>query len=366
MDTKTRLGKRIISGLITEENRKKLSGYLKDRSRTKMIRNICSPKDSHLQNLFRICLKHIAPITAPLALISHIPHSGGLLMNRLFDGHPDIHAHPHAPRTGYPENRLWPKIDLGHQPERWFDILDEVIVSEKTGPGFKKSEKHNGTLPFMFIPYLQKLIFFKYLESVEPIKQRDVFDAYVTSYFGAWLNYQNNTQPKKFVTAIAPGLTGLKENMEDFFAIYPDGRLISLVRHPQTWFDSASGNEPQVYGDIKWTLNRWQESVEAALWTKKRFEDRVCLIQFEDLTAQTESVMCYLADFLQITYEDVLLKPTFNSIPIQPTNDQDLDEADLKSNSYMDSKTLDEDQRKFIEDMTAEDYQAVLQETVIF
>jgi hypothetical protein len=53
-------------------------------------------------------------------------------------------------------------------------------------------------------------------------------DAYMTSYFGAWLNNQNYSGEKKFITAFTARLAMGQDNMEAFFDIYPDGCLISV------------------------------------------------------------------------------------------------------------------------------------------
>jgi hypothetical protein len=354
LDTKTKLGKRIVRALITEQKQKKLSAHFKDRSRTKMIREVCSDKKSNLKDLFQTCLKHLMPITTPLALISQAKYSGGSRLSRLFDGHPELYACPPEFMIGLAAKAQWSQIDLKDEPQRWFDIFSEDIDIDNIQKGGQQEEIHNVKLPFLFLPYLQKQFFFKYLESVQPIEPRDVFDEFVTSIYGAWLNYQNHYQNKKFVTVFAPGPPRLKENMRGFFEIYPDGRIISLIRNPQTWFASASANEPEVYGNIKGAIAHWQESVHAALWIKKRFGERVSLIQYEDLIARRESLMRYVANFLQLTYEDVLLNPTFNNYPTHPTTMQD-----------MDSIALDEDQRVFIEQTADEDYQTVLREVVV-
>ena len=102
------------------------------------------------------------------------------------------------------------------------------------------------------------------------------------------------------------------ENVNNFFEIYPDGRFISLVRDPVQWFVSVSRHEPKIYGDVEWTINHWKESVRAVMKIRKRFDDRVCFIKFENLIDHTESVMRHLAEFLGIPYEDILLEPTFN------------------------------------------------------
>jgi hypothetical protein len=217
----------------------------------------------------------------------------------------------------------------------------------------------------MYLSILQKQIFIKYLESVDPVNTRHIFDAHMTACFGAWLNYQNHSIHKKFVTAYAPGLAMQNEAINNFFEIYPDGRLISIIRDPEHWFISASKLKPQIYGDFEPALGHWQESVRAAIQIRKKFGDRVCLIKFDDLTTRTESVMRFLSEFLAIPYEDILIKPTSNGIAIWPDNGQKTRDDDARDNSFTDSNKLDDDKRKLIKETTAADYQTVLREVVI-
>ena len=48
-----------------------------------------------LANAYESWLEHIQPVSVPLALISQIQRSGGSMLSQLFDGHPEVHAHPH-------------------------------------------------------------------------------------------------------------------------------------------------------------------------------------------------------------------------------------------------------------------------------
>jgi hypothetical protein len=173
------------------------------------------------------------------------------------------------------------------------------------------------TFLFLFLPTVQRELFFNYLDSVDSIKPRDILDAYMTSYFGAWLNNQNSFGPKKYITAFTARLSMQPENMEAFFDVYPDGRLISVIRDPKNWYPSAARHRPHVYTDIKTALELWQKSARAMLWNKERFGDRVCILTFEDLVGKTESVMRYLSKFLEIKFDDILLIPTFNKFPIK-------------------------------------------------
>jgi hypothetical protein len=138
---KTKPGKKILNFLLTETNRKKLSQYLKDRARTKMIRQVSRDGKSHLEDILRICLKHITPLTTPLALISQVPYSGGSLLSRLFDGHSQIHAYPGALMPGNTEKNYWPQIDLAHRPENWLKIISNHFDLKTFREGFKPDQK---------------------------------------------------------------------------------------------------------------------------------------------------------------------------------------------------------------------------------
>jgi len=230
--TKKELGVRLLDSVIGETNRNKLNQYLKDRSRTLSLKREFKQRKSSLRDLSSVCLKHIEPVTSPIALISQIQRSGGTLLSQLFDGHPELHAHPNELMMGYPKKHVWPKIDINERPERWFEVLFEDMVIQHLREGYNKDKKHNETFPFIFLPSLQRKIFLKYAGSIDPITLRDVFDAYMTSYFGAWVNNQNGGGVKKYVTAFTPRLAMYEESLEAFFQVYPDGRLVSTVRKP--------------------------------------------------------------------------------------------------------------------------------------
>jgi hypothetical protein len=331
-----------------------------------MLRKESNESKLHLQDLFRICSGHISPVTSPLTLISQIEGSGGSLLNQLLDGHPELHAHPPELMIGHPEKHIWPRIDLNDSPKYLFEILFEEIVNEYNREGYKNRRNGDEIFPFVFIPSLQREVFLDYINSLQSITLRDVFNAYMTSYFGAWLSNQNYNGQKKFVTAFSPRLAMIKENMGCFFEVYPDGRLISLVRNPETWFPFASTHWPGRYGDVGRAASQWNESAQAMLWNKERYGDRVCLIKFEDLASQTEAVMRYLADFLAIEFNDILLVPTFNKFPIKEDTTFKTENHGIVSGLSAEERTLKGQELNTIERMTSETYPLVLKEVVKF
>jgi len=112
-------------------------------------------RKTHFDWVYQSCLDHMRPVTTPLALISEIQRSGGSMLSQLFDGHPEVHAHPHELKVGHPKKFIWPQIDLTDRPERWFEILFEDIVVRHFRGGYKKMEKYKDTFLFVFLPSLQ-------------------------------------------------------------------------------------------------------------------------------------------------------------------------------------------------------------------
>jgi hypothetical protein len=357
-DIKQRLSERVINYCIGK--------YVKIRYKIWMFRKESYESKLSLQELSRICSEHVFPVTSPMALISQIQGSGGILLSQLFDGHPELHVHPHELGVGYPEKSIWPRIDLSDGPERWFEILFEDIVSDYNREGYKKEKEDKETFPFVFITPLQRKIFLNYLDSVQSMTRRDIWDAYMTSYFGAWLNNQNYYGSKKFITAYMPNLEELKENTESFFEVYPDGRLISVVRDPRSWFPSVRKRWPERYIEVGQALSHWNKSVQTMHWNKERYGDRVCLIQFEDLIRKTETVMRFLAEFLTIEFDDILLVPTFNKFPLKEDTTFKTENNGIVSSLPAEERKLTGQELSTIDNMTNETYALVLKEVARF
>jgi len=314
----------------------------------------------YLESLYQACLEHTRPVTAPLALISQIQRSGGTLLSQLFDGHPELHAHPHELKIGYPTKYTWPKLDLKDDPNRWLETLFEHSVLGHFKKGYKKEKKRDDAFLFLFLPSVQKELFLDYLGSIDSVTHRDVFDGYMTSYFGAWLNNQNSSGNKKFITAFTARLSMNRDNMESFFKIYPDGRLISIIRDPKNWYPSAIRHKPRICRGIQDGVDLWKKSAQAMLWNKDQYGDRVLIITFEDLITKTKSVMRYLAEFLGIKFEDILLEPTFNKYPIRANTSFEAEQNGIINSTLQRYKTLTREELAFVESKSKDLYGKVL------
>jgi Sulfotransferase family len=279
-----------------------------------------TPSTEEYDALCRARLEHLVPVQEPLVLVSQIQRSGGTLLSQLFDGHLECHAHPKELKWGYPRKRNWPPIDV-ERPDEWFTMLYEKRVELDLWRGYAKVSRpdlDHDTFPFLFSLRLQKRIFDKCAARRPPRRPRDVLDCYLTSYFNAWLDNHNlYARPKRVVTAFVPGLAADVANVERFFADYPDGRFVSIVRDPRGWYASARSHKPDRYGDVERSIGLWRSTIEAAIEARRRFGERVLLVTYERLVREPAAVMTELAAWVGISMRPSLLSPTFNGRPIR-------------------------------------------------
>ena len=267
-------------------------------------------------------INHLVPVRQPLALISQIQRSGGSLLTQLLDGHPECHAHPFELKIGHPQEWNWPQLDLA-TPETWFSTLFEKRVVKHFVGGYRKPG--TGTrdqvefFPFLFLPRLQKRIFDTCVASWPIARERDILDAYFTSYFNAWLDNHNlYSGPKRVVTGFTPRLNMRRASVEGFLASYPDGTLISIVRDPRAWYASARAQRhAKRYADLEQSIRLWRRSAEAAIDAHDRFGERVLVLTYEQLVGDTEATLRRVAERLGIAESPIMLMPTFNGRPIR-------------------------------------------------
>jgi Sulfotransferase family len=286
--------------------------------------------DAEYSALCRARLAHVVPVGEPLVLISQIYRSGGSLLSQLLDGHPECHAHPHELRIGRPNSRHWPQLDLD-RPETWFEMLYEKYAGKHLRNGYAKTggdpapPENRDVFPFLFLPGLQKRIFDQCVHEAQIERERDVLDCYFTSYFNAWLDNQNlYAEPKRAVTAFAPELGMRPASREAFFAAYPDGKLVSIVRDPRAWYASARRQRPRD-ADPEVGIERWRRSAERTLEAIELHGDRIVAITFEQLVLDTEATMQGLAERIGISMSPTLLVPTFNGRPIRANSADRID-----------------------------------------
>lgn len=296
----------------------------------------------HLSGAYR-------PVTCPLVLISQAERSGGSLLAQLFDGHSRILAHPPELHIGYPNKQNWPPTDV-EDIDRQFRTLFETRVVERCESGYGKGE-YADARNFFLVPQVQREIFRAMMEAGER-SPRHVLNAYFTSYFNAWLNLRARIEDAGFITAFAPMLAADEQNMTQFWAAYPDGYLISIIRSPMNWYPSfvTLKSDQRVAQNLEATMGRWTAMAEGVFREKKRRPDRVLVIGFDDLLSQPEATMRAICLRMNIAFEDILKMPTFNGDPVEAnTVFEPLKPGEVSSAPSRRETLISEETREYIE-----------------
>ena len=311
---------------------------------------------------------NVVSVREPLALICQAQRSGGTLLARLFDGHPQCHAHPHELHIGQRRPHTWPDLSLDEPPESWFETLREEYI-----PGFfsrgrrviplkapDRPHQQVGRHPFILPPDLQRLLFLDEVERRSPISsEREILDCYMTSLFNAWLDNQNlYTGPKRWVVAFSPR-RAWGDGLDRYFQIYPEGRLISILRDPWSWFTSAQGRDPKADPDI--LLEAWKRSAGEMLRASREHGDQFHVARFDELVLDTRKAMRRLSKFLGIDYSPKLAAPTFNDFPVGANSSFDTKEVGVvKDPVQRYDKVLSDAQKDLIKTGCEELYQETL------
>ena len=270
----------------------------------------------------RMRRENAMPVDQPLALICQAQRSGGTLLARLFDGHPQCHAHPHELHIGDKRPHIWPELELDQKPETWFARLQEEKLVDLFGKGKRRiplkgqdARAGESLYPFLLPPAYQRRIFLDEIKRRGPItSERQILDSYMTSLFNGWLDNQHlRGREKRWVIAFSPR-RAWGERLDKHFELYPDGRLISILRDPLSWYSSAQGRDPEA--DPEKLVEHWKRSVGEMLEADRRFGERFCVVRFDELVLDTAGTMRRLTEFLEIDFDPQVTTPTFNGYPV--------------------------------------------------
>ena len=373
------LARRIHQSPVMQELARLIPEQLKDRVRPMVIELLEIMRRSDYRAAVRGSLTNsdtilnrlretYQPVECPLILISQVQRCGGSLMSQLFDGHSQLLAHPQEMKIGYPEKDIWPPIDHRFSANKQFKMLFESPTIEMSRFGYAKGKKDRNRKNFFFLPKIQREIFQTATERIEaPAGSRDILNAYFTAYFNSWLNLRAEISRAKFVTGFTPMLASKEANMEKFWDAYPDGYLISILRSPFGWYPFAQLLDKfSKLGGIEKAARWWCESTQAMIREKRSRPDRVIVLRFDELLANTEATMRHVCDRIGIAYEAALLSPSFNGEPIGAnTSFETLQRGQVSSAPLDRGKLLEDSERAYLEKHCLGLYEQALDKVVV-
>jgi hypothetical protein len=302
----------------------------------------------------------IVPVAEPLLLVTQIGRSGGTLLARIFDGHPQCHVVPHE--LGRMVRGLQ-GVEEGREP---WEALTPLQQEDRFERGFRQSGKRlhgdRSRQPFLLPPIFQRVLFERTVAKAGARTTREIADAYLTAYFNSWLDNRNlRAGPKRWVVGFEPGLPPRRV----LDRVYPDGRAISLVRDPWSWYASARRFNPKRYGERGDAIAQWKEATETSIAWQAEEPVRVALLSFRDLVSATEETMRSLAAWLGLDFAPSMLEPTFNGLPIGPNSSYASPDA-LVSPEPLERgrRELSPDDVAYVDEHAAELYERALEATL--
>jgi Sulfotransferase family len=298
----------------------------------------------------------VVPVDQPLCLITQAQRSGGTLLLRLLDGHPACDVVPLQLRQVDRLARLRPT-----EPEEAWRILYDPKLAERYRRGHRQVKgevlRDEEVFSFQLPPERQRELFDRCAGRRQARRPRDLADCYFTAFFNAWLDYGNlGPGEKRWLVGFEPGLTRIKGLRRGLGELYPDGRVVSIVRDPWTWYASASRWEPQ-WREREDALEHWCRSAEGALRWKKLAWDTFLVLSFEDLLARTEETVRRLVAWLGIEFTPELLVPTFNGRPIAANTSFADVATEVSAKPLERADALDADDRAYITERAGELYE---------
>jgi len=252
------------------------------------------------------------------------------------DGHPELHVHAYDLHIGHPTKHDWPTLDSTASAETWAAQLRQPRLQRlfETGyvaPGPGEPERSQA-LPFLLVPSFLERLFLLLVAERRPQTPRDIFDRYFSAYFNAWLDYQGlEAEPKRWVAGFGPRLAW-DPSRTAFLSDYPDGRIISVLRDPRSWYASASAFSSK-YDDLHEGTELWLRGARELEEAKAAHPEQTLLLTYEALVSDPERVMRRVATWLGIAWDRVLLRPTFNRRPVAPNSSHGLLPTEVRQDS---------------------------------
>jgi len=286
--------------------------------------------------LFRARRESLLTVDQPLVLISQVQRSGGTLLSALFDGHPELLAHPWELLIGHPQKYDWPDLDPAGTAEEWAMQLEQPWIEPTTHTGYLKSRERRsfppGLPPALIPPSFVTRLFLVLCADDPPGSPREILDRYFTAFFGAWLDLQGiHEAPKRWVTGFCPRLAW-GESRQAFWSAYPDGRLIVILRDPRGWYASARDHTARWAGGPPETaLETWLEGVDELVAAKSDRPDDVLVVTYERLVSNPRDSLAAIADWLGMSWDERLMTATFNRREVEPESSFGLRGAEISA-----------------------------------
>ncbi len=256
-----------------------------------------------------------------LVMISAMYENGGNTFHRHLDGHSELWAYPFESQLGtryvddellsmFPFKYRWPVFPLTGEVDSDFELFfDEEAKTRLRRPDGSKFRDADLDMK----ESERKELFIKYMKD-KPRTPGNLVMAFYGATFTAWKNYNRSGKEKYFV-GYSP-IIGV--DAEKIFADLPEATIIHIVRNPVACYSETNRRPfPLSLRRYVWT---WEIMQRKSLVYQEKFKGKYIIIRYEDLIQKKKEVMADVCKNLGITFEDILLEPSWNGKPLK---DQD-------------------------------------------
>lgn len=262
----------------------------------------------------------------PLIYISQLWRSGGTMLSQFFDGLPGVLAFPKELKFGVAKQEpLCLDAWCGRPAEEVrlaFVRVNGVFRDAARGSYDKAS---GASLPFRFDSGLFAYLFDRLWSEHPPQRGRDIAGIFFSAFFSAWIDRRPTPQPPRYISGFASFVALDPVNVGRFFAYYPDGYLIQIIREPVSWYGSVRAKSlrgsdtarpsAETHG-VAHAIDFYRRqglTLEANL---RAHPGRCILLDYDRLVAEPVHHMARLCAHLGLDYSDIATKATFNGLPI--------------------------------------------------
>ena len=257
---------------------------------------------------------------------SHL-RSGGSLLARLLDGHPSLMVYPMEVR--YAKKKVfWPTIDKACHEKDFKTLISELdlewpfrdifwTVKDESGSSNVNPKDMFGrqqiNLPYdLFLKGIEKR-----LMGENKWDFRNTANAVADSFFCHWNSGENYKAAN--VAYIVNHISMMCfANPQKFFDAFPDGFIIQTLREPRAWYASMKTHfKVQGLAELfmKMSLALWFESTVRGLNYSKFLPDKYIVLRYEDLVADTLTIMTDFFLKIGLQFDPVVLEPTMGRNP---------------------------------------------------
>jgi len=174
--------------------------------------------------------------------------------------------------------------------------------------------------------------------------QRDSFREYLNLYLKALLHLDPERAARKGALDGYISYSGMRGQVRWALEHYSRARLITSLRpfdsYAVSHIKSRYQNADMTPELLQEAWEHWYHKVIDYLYLKSVFPDRVCLVSFDDLVANTEAAARAICRFLDISYDPCMLVPTLFGCPVKGNSARPQDDK-MRGRIYSDRRRLE-------------------------